>query len=189
MKRLSLASLLLLLLISPCSNATVNDIANKEYLVSGDIKARITAYCGIVTLHSPMEWLEQFSIKFGELGNTGGTFQITEDNLLPVGVVVDGQITERKINRLTLQYAGISSPLENGEKLKKLIHDKALEHGTDFGTDMTITNYAFRAFVKKDSLRLVETLRMTIPNYPDSGCKARLNVRRKLAGPVVIPAT
>lgn len=189
MKRLSLTSLLLLMLFSPCSHAVVHDIANREYLISGDVKARITAYCGLVTLRSPMEWLEQFSIKFGDLGDTGGTFQIVGDNLLPPDTVVDGQITERKKNRLILQYAGISSPLENGEKLKKLIHDKALEHGTDFGTEMTITDYAFRAFVKKDSLRLIETLRVTIPNYPDSGCKARLNVRRKLSGSVVIPVT
>lgn len=188
MKRLSLTSLVLLVFFSPCSNAVVHDIANKEYLISGDIKAKITAFCGLVTLRSPMDWLEQFSIKFGDIGVTGGTFQIAGDNLLPPATVVDGQIVERKGNRLTLQYAGISSPLENGEKLKKLIYDKALEHGTDFGTDMTITNYAFRAYVRKDSLRLIETLKVAIPNYPDPGCKAKLNVRRKLAGPVVIPA-
>lgn len=188
MKRLSLASLLLLLLMSPRSNAAVHDIANKEYLVSGDVKAKITAYCGVVTLRSPMEWLEQFSVKFGDIGNTGGTFQITGDNLLPPGTIVDGQITERKNNRLLLQYAGISSPLENGEKLKKLIHDKALEHGTDFGDEMTITSYAFKGAVKKDSLKLIETLKVTIPDYPDSGCRARLTVRRKLTGPVVVPA-
>jgi hypothetical protein len=176
-----------LLLVSSASYAEVYDVAGKSYDFTGVSVGSAVAHCGPFSkrLTAPVSVENTLSLKFGEIDETGGLLQFFDDSLLAAGALTDYQIRDRKGNTLFLQRAGTVSPLESGNELRDKVAKKlkgTLVNGVEYTGEPKVKGYSNKIYIKKDLLKLVETIIVSAPAYPKNGCTTTFKAKRKLYG-------
>ena len=176
-----------LLALALPSQAAVIDVANQQYAMAGEVKVKGVMVCGPVRLSggAPTVMPNTFTMAFGAYGDIGGTFQISGDNIAPEGEVIDGDIFDRKRNKLTLKYASAATPAEAAGDMVALVQQKIKDSNSPLAEiPFTVKKYSFVAKVKTDktagsALRVTEKLLMT---GPYKSCQAQVTMVRKVRG-------
>lgn len=179
MKRLT--AILVSILLADPAMAAYQDVADRAYALGGQIVAKGRLLCSNMTIAgSPITSQNSFEMQFGPVGDAGGTFQISNDNIAP-GKVIEGDIFSRKGNRLILKYATAATPEEAAGEMLELVQKKADQMGSEFGTiPFEIKKYSFVGKARRTELLVTEKLFLT---GPYKNCKAKYTITRKVRGP------
>ncbi|HSC75945.1 MAG TPA: hypothetical protein VLB90_06905 [Pseudomonadales bacterium] len=181
MKKIVVASLLALSLPMTL-NATPVDVANKQYNMVGRISVHGTGKCYGHSASAGKVAPEDIyaSISFGDVDETGGTFQWFDDSLM-VATTANGDILERDGNKMTLQFTGQNAQAA-GSALFTLAN---IPPTSGAGGSVSVGKYSLTAVATKKSVTVTESTSMSV--NAASGCTFTWTIKRKMKGNVVTP--